>query len=140
MIEVRHLEPGDLARIEWQQGQEPERTLFNPTVADAGPAFTIWQGDRVLLTAGLIELAPHYASAWALFAPGLGGDYPAIARAIRRVLDACQYKRVDAVVRNDWGRAHALARLLGFKLEGVHPGMGDHGEAFATYGRVREEG
>lgn len=136
MIAVRAYQPGDLEAIDLQPGQECERTLFVPEAADMGPAFTITRGDTLLMVAGLVEVHSAYASAWALFTSGLGGDYAAIVRAIRRVLDASGYRRVDAMIREDWGRAHALARLLGFSKEGVSRAMGEKGEDFATYARV----
>jgi hypothetical protein len=137
MIEVRAYEDGDLDRIEWQDGQLAERTMFFPGSVEAGPAFTILRGPMVLMIAGLIEIHARYASGWAIFAPGLGGDYAAIARAIKRVLDASDYRRIDAVIQYEWSRAHVLARLLGFELECINRAMGPEGEDFATYVRLR---
>lgn len=137
MIAVRDYRPGDLDRVA-RQPMEMGDPQADARAPDLGPTFTVTRRGRPILVAGLAEAHAGYASAWARIGRDLGGDYPAVARAVRRVLDACGYARVDVMVRDDWRRAHDLVRLLGFTFEGVMRRAGPRGEDFAIYARVRD--
>lgn len=143
MIEVRAYQPGDLDRIVPQPGQAGEDAIFHPSTPEAGPSFTIVRvataakPEELLFVGGLAEGHANYASTWAVLASGLAGDYHAVARAIRRVIGASRYRRVDMMVKNDWDRAHAFARVLGMQFEGVMRGVGEQGEDYSLYARVR---
>jgi hypothetical protein len=127
MIAIVAFEPQHAASIVLQAPQrgEAESLGFRAgDAADLGPAFSAVEQDeaghvvRVLCCAGLAENAPDHATAWALIAEGVGGaGMVAITRAIRRVLDAADYKRVDMLVRESFGRAHDFAKLLGFERD-----------------------
>ena len=56
--------------------------------------------------------------------------------AIRRVLDASGYRRIDTVVRDDFAAAHRFARRLGFVQCGLFRRYGADGSDFAFYERI----
>lgn len=124
MIAILPFEPQHVARIAVQAAQhgEAERFGWRPgAAADLGPAFTAAETDqdgrivRVLACGGLAENNPDYATAWGLFAAGIGPGMVAIARAVRRVLDESLYRRVDMLVDRRFAEGRRFAALLGFE-------------------------
>lgn len=117
-LPVRAEQSGDLRRF----GQVAGRA------ADLGPAFSAIEQDEqghvlaVLACAGLAETLPPsdpsggYATAWAAFADDLRpAQWAAITMAIRSVLEGCDYRRVDMIVRADFPAAQRYAKALGFE-------------------------
>jgi hypothetical protein len=88
-------------------------TVFNDNFC-----MSAWRDNRCIGAAGLVQLHPHYAMAWALLSARVGHrDLIAIVRKIRYVLDTTSYRRVEMRVRYDYEQGHQFARLLGFKVE-----------------------
>lgn len=135
--------PAHAQAIEPQVAQRTEPWPGNSVdrLAQLGPAFSAIEEatGRVLGIAGLAENHPRYATAWALLAEGKGGSFVTIARAIRRVLDAADYARIDTLVHNDFASGHVFARRMGFMLEGIKHRLGEDGSDFAVYVRFAEE-
>jgi hypothetical protein len=125
MTAILPYDPAHLAQLHLQAAQIGEAERFGKRVGDAaehGPAFTAAETDleggivRVLGCAGLFLNAPDYATAWAVFAEGLRpSQWSALTAAIRRVLDASEFRRIDTLVRGDFPAAHRYARALGFE-------------------------
>ncbi|HEV2746412.1 MAG TPA: GNAT family protein [Allosphingosinicella sp.] len=142
MISIEPFAPHHLAGLTLQTAQRPELAgRAAGAGAELGPAFTALRDGVVLGCAGLAESHAGHATAWALFAEGHGvATWAALTAAIRRVLDAADYRRVDMLVRDRFERAHEFARRLGFEQEGVLRRYGADGSDYAVYARIREEG
>jgi len=76
-----------------------------------------WDGSRCIGAAGLIQLMPHYAVAWAFISADAGPFMLEAVRKIRAVLFSSPFERVEMRVRYDFKEGHQLARLLGFTEE-----------------------
>lgn len=122
MLPVRSEQRGELQRMGAAAG----------AAAELGPAFSAVELDAdghvfaVLACAGLAETRPPdhplggYATAWAAFAEGLRpAQWAAITAAIRAVIEGCDYRRIDMLVRSDWPVAQRYAEALGFRREAM---------------------
>lgn len=102
------------------------------------PSFTALDGDVVLGSAGVLPIWENRALAWAYLSSDIGPYFVAIHRAVKRFLDACPYRRVEAAVDIDFAAGHRWMRMLGFRREAermvaYRPDGGD----MALYARVR---
>lgn len=93
----------------------------DPNVAgayEAGYSFSLIDDGKTLACAGLSEVWPGRAIAWALLSADLGGaGMLAVVRATRREFDLKKYERIEAYVDHEFEAGHRLMRLLGFKNE-----------------------
>jgi hypothetical protein len=144
-VTVRPFQPGDVAQLDLQPAQLCELTEaarlpeYGAQLWRAGPAFTAEEGGRLLACAGVMEVQPHHATAWAFLAGGLGASLVPVTRAVLRFLDACGYQRVDMVVRCNFRAGRKWARMLGFTCEGRMRRAGPHGEDYILYARIAED-
>jgi hypothetical protein len=124
VISILPYEPAHRAMLVVQQAQRDDLDVFRQAagmMAERGPAFTAAEVDesgaivRVLGCAGLAENGPDYATCWAAFGDGLAlRDWAVLAAAIRRVIAASVYGRIDLIVRGGFGAGERFARHLGF--------------------------
>lgn len=97
-----------------------------------------WKGSTCVGAAGLIQIMPHYAVAWAFIAKGAGPHMLEAVRAMRNVMDKSTFERIEMRVDTKFYKGHKLARLLGFHVEA--PKMRKTGafkEDETLYARVR---
>jgi hypothetical protein len=150
-LTVEPFEPAHLDAIAMQPAQLPELRAMPGKLKDAangGPAFTAFadpiggydyvsSSRHIVACAGLFENHAAYATAWALFAQDNGrATWAALVAAIRRVLAASGYARIDMMVRNDFAAAHGFARRIGFVQCGLFHRFGEDGTDFAVYERI----
>lgn len=144
MIAIHAYEPWHIAALAVQEAQAGEMALATlaPAVnAELGPAFSAMEeGDgapRVLCCAGLVVNNPAWATAWAMFAEAKGPGMVSVTRAIRRVIDAAGYRRIDMSVRSGFERARDYARLLGFAQEATLDRLDAAGNSYEVWVRFR---
>lgn len=126
MIEVVQFEPEHLKRLTLQPAQaylSPHvmKPDYGSTFADAGPAYTVFAGDRIIACAGVIELWAGRGMAWSLLAGDIPHCFLSLHRAVRKFLQECPIRRIEAYVDEDFGAAHQWANILGFRLETPSP-------------------
>jgi hypothetical protein len=114
-VELVRFRPEHIALIPCTQpGLQPMHPAH--VVGDLGPAFTLLDDDRPVGAGGLIRLGQSTAMAWAWIGP----CGPALFRRIHHItlqaFDHFRFRRIEAVVRQDWPPGHRWARLLGFCL------------------------
>lgn len=137
-------EPAHLEGFALQPGQQGE--LGGPVALSAAYGERLWRSgmaftmlDRFgepIASAGLSENHPGYATAWAFIAHGIGAGMVPLTRAVRRVLDAAAYPRVDTMVLSGFDRGHAWARRLGFARLCTMEKLGRDGADFDLYARI----
>jgi len=141
MIAVRPFDPADLGamRIQPQQRCDLDRVgdaaAFALAAYQGGPAFTAISDGRPLAACGIIEINAWHGTAWAVLAEAKGPHFVAITRAVRAVLEASGYARIDTPVRSDFEEGHVWARLLGFEREGRMRAWGHDGADWDLYAR-----
>lgn len=143
MLVIRTFEPFDLQLLELQPAQ---RDWLGPhgqfeaggfDLAKAGPAWTVGDGGRLLMCAGLIREFPGQLLAWAQLTAPIGAAMVALTRAVRREHDAAEWHRLYTMVRVDFDAGHRWAAMLGFEREGVMRRWGPAAVDHAIYARIR---
>jgi hypothetical protein len=86
---------------------------------DAGPSFSLVDGERVLAMAGVWVMEPHRGLAWSVLADDLGFDMYYVNKAVSDFLNNTDIRRIEMAVDLGFREAQRWAEMLGFKLEGV---------------------
>lgn len=141
MIEVVKFTPEHLDRLDEQEATAYLRPYLRPEHVQAlaaGQSYTALAGERVVACAGVVEHWPGRGEAWAYLDRDCRRHFLAITNAVRRFLDVCPLRRVEAVVDVEFPAGHRWVRALGFALEAprmaaYRPDGGD----CALYARVR---
>jgi RimJ/RimL family protein N-acetyltransferase len=144
MIEVREFRPEDVDGIEPQDVHARALDALDDwrkmicTAAACGPAWTAMHNGKIIGVAGLGQHWPGRAEAWCLLAREVPMQaWPAIHRAVLRVLAGAGYLRVDATARQGFAQAQRWLAMLGFVPEGVMHAYGPDGSDHMRWARVR---
>jgi len=141
-MRIVQFEPDHLSRILLQPSQAiMQPTLsqpdYGPSLAKAGPAYSLVDGDEVFASAGLIPQWEHRAVAWALISAEAGKHFFLIHKAVRRALTFHNYRRVETSVACNFEQGHRWAQLLGFEREGRMRAFTPDGQDCDLYARVQ---
>jgi len=85
------------------------------------PAFTVLDGDEVLMCAGVLEVWQGRHVCWAMLAEGVGHRMVSCVRHALRFLFEQAPGRYEMDVELGHGEGERLARALGFELETPRP-------------------
>jgi hypothetical protein len=107
-----------LAQIKPQAAQLHE---MDPVDSPVGLVWTALAGGRPVCCGGLQEIWAGRAYAYALLAADVGPHMLSLTRAIRFLLDAASFARIEMVVERDFAPGQRWAELLGFELETPTP-------------------
>ncbi len=135
-FEAAHASMIQLQPEQWQEIGPSVGHEHALKLARGGPAFTMLSYSFPVAAAGLIEVHPHYATAWALLGWDAGEVMLAMTRAIRQVLAAAVYSRVDTTVRTDFPQGQRWARMLGLERRCTMAKWGPDGSDFDLYERI----
>lgn len=143
MIEVKKLEVKDLQKLASQKPQLGIDALLETDRAKAIESdpysYTIMSGEKVLLCGGVTQYWPNRAEAWAIMDEGSTSEFIQVHRAVKKFLDSCTIKRIEAAVDVDFEAGHRWAELLGFELEAeCLKAYLPNGRDCSLYARVRE--
>lgn len=120
-VEFRKCYPEHIQCILVQDVQTHEQAgLLTPdamSVLQSNVALSAWAGGRCLGAAGLINLWPGRALAWALLSKHVGPYMLPITRHVRFVTDTYPARRIEMVVSHEFKQGHRWACALGFSLE-----------------------
>lgn len=100
-----------------QQGLEYLLTDEVYASLESGDAYTALDGDEVLACAGIIELAPGRAGAWAYLSQNIGNRMRGVTKAAQAFLDMADFRRIEMDVDCNFEQAHRWAKMLGFTME-----------------------
>lgn len=139
---VKEYAPDDLLKLDLQSGQATFKELTgDKSYASwllSGDSYSLFEGDRLLCCAGLIELWEGRAHGWAFISEQVDGkDLLKITRAVRRCFEASLYPRIETTVDLGFEQGHRWAKLLGMKYEGTHYKYSPDGLDVAMYARIR---
>lgn len=134
---VRDFDPSDVEAIEVQPIQRTE-LMAGSFYAANGPAWTVTDASgRILACLGLMVAGPGYRLAWALMATGKRNALVPLTRAVRRVLNGGDWRRVEMQTRPEFAEAADWAVMLGFQLEGVKRCALADGGDLLVWARIR---
>jgi hypothetical protein len=141
MLEVVKFQSEHLMRLQEQKATAYLRPYFKPenyqAIENCTYSYTGISNGRVLICAGIFEIWPGRAEAWAILDQDCKKEFLLIHRAAKRFFDICSIKRIEATVDVNFNNAHRWALALGFKMEAsrmraYHP----NGTDCALYARV----
>lgn len=120
------------------QAAQASAPLVTPEQAERlGHAYTALIDGEPVACAGLYELWPGRALAWAYMGAGCGREFLALHRTVRRHLEAATWRRVEAYVEVGFANGHRWVKALGFQFDGLLRGFMPDGADMALYSRVR---
>ena len=103
-------------------------------------SISAWVGNQCIGAAGLIQVHPHRAIAWAMLSADAGPYMLSVTRKIKNFFKSQPTKRIEITVLEGFKEGHKWAKLLNFTLE-TPEGMRGHGVGGETeylYSRVKE--
>lgn len=109
-----------IKRMIIQQRQQGMEALLSDDILrllESSKSYTALDGDEVLACAGVVDMAPGRAGAWAYISQGVGNRMVGVTRAVRSFLRNAEYRRIEMDVDCEFPEAHRWAKMLGFELE-----------------------
>jgi len=104
-----------------------------------GHSYSVIDGDKVLACAGVTEVWPGRAEAWALLDKNLKDDFIKVHNQVKKFLENVDVDRVEALVDADFKEGLRWVKALGFKVEApCMKKFGKLGEDMVLLSRVRE--
>jgi hypothetical protein len=128
-FEVQSMQAAEASILTQQEAMALENTT----------AYSLFEEGRILACFGMIEVWAGRSIGWSYVSQHIGRRYVKLHRAALRVIDMCEWRRLETYVDVDFAEGHRWARMLGFQLEidrmrNFRPyGMGDS----AMYVRIR---
>lgn len=98
----------------WGGGLSHEQML---SLEGSGHSYTILLGDRPLLCAGVVEYWKGRGESWAIFDPECRRHFVEIHHIVKKYLDDCPVRRIEAAIQVDFTAGHRWIKALGFKLD-----------------------
>lgn len=121
MIYYTAFHPNHINRLDVQDAQAEEALLAvsqpERTAMAEGYAFTAWQGSTCLGMAGIADIWPGRAVAWALLSMHAGRVLPVLTKRARRSIAEHPAKRIEATVLCGFEPGARWVRALGFTRE-----------------------
>lgn len=102
-----------------------------------GPAFALVTEKEVWGCAGVCEIEPHRATAWALIHEEIGRRFFVFHKGVIAFLDDCKYQRVELATQDGFTESERWAEMLGFKWEGCMEKYFPDGALGNLYARVK---
>ena len=129
-FEARHLEmlpraKAALSDIEWQLLQEQQYS------------YTLLHGERAVACAGVVKHWEGRGEGWMFIGPHSRSELMFLCRAVKRFFAYCPFRRVEAVVKDDFLPAHKWVRKFGFRVEGRLRSYSPSGEDMVLYSKIR---
>ena len=104
---------------------------------DAGPAYTILDGSKPIMCAGVAEMWTNRYAAWAWLSKDAGPKMVGLTRIVDDYLNTRPYKRIEAYVDARFDAGHCWAKMLRFEYEGLMRSFGTQGQDMAMYSRIQ---
>jgi hypothetical protein len=110
---------------------------YGDKLAEAGPAFTLFAGDRVVAVGGVAERWEGCAQAWMLVSCEAGPHMRWLVRIADGFFKQAPWRRIEAAVVEGFEPGARLMSLLGFEFEGRARCYGPDGRDHDLYARIR---
>lgn len=101
-------------------------------------SYAILQDEKVLACCGVVEHWNGRGEGWAIISGELNYAFIRMHRIVKRFLDWCDIKRIEAIIDTDFKEGHRWAKALGFKMEApLMKSYGYTGKDCTLYARVK---
>lgn len=105
--------------------------------AEQGYAQTGEVDGEVMAIIGVMPMWPGRAIAWAYISENAGKHFPVIHRHVKKFLDNCGIRRIEATVDVGFPEGCRWMKMLGFEIEGHMKAYRPDGADVLLYARVR---
>lgn len=113
---------------------------FGATMRTAGPCASFSVDGIVVACAGLIDFqGTGRAVLWILFADGQRRVFSALIQKMRTLMQFYPRRRYEAYIDPTWPQSRRLAKLCGFKFEGLMEGFEADGSDKELWALVKKE-
>lgn len=141
-MKIVALTPAHVLAVQMQQAQAYASSLITAQhAADLatakGVAWAGLDGDTVIGCAGLLEMHPQRAMAWAMFSNDALRQFKTIHRIVSNAIEAAPWRRIEMTVDAQHRAAIAWAERLGFECEGLMAAYTPDGRDCFLYARVK---
>jgi hypothetical protein len=112
-------------------GDEILKPYYGEMIARSGDAFTVKDGEEVIMCCGCHELWNGRAEMWALVSKSAGRHMASIHKAVKGYLLQARWKRIEATVDAGFDAGMRWLKMLGFEnetpipMKGYRPNGGD---------------
>jgi hypothetical protein len=130
-MRVETFDKSHLSRIDLQDRQRDADTSGDWIV---GPAWTVFDGERIAGMGGFLLQWDGRFLAWAMIAKG--ANMVGLTRIARSIVNGFNVRRIEATIDVNFRQAAKWVSMLGFEFEGVLRCAGLNGEDFAMYSKV----
>lgn len=138
---VRLWEEGDTERMILQDGQSYMVGMLSTLdLAPIAEECEIWVGETdegIMAIAGIIPQWEGRATAWAMISQKAGAHFMHIHREVKKHVDNCPFRRLEATVDAGFEQGHRWMGMLGFEVEGYLRAYRPDGGDQLMYARVR---
>jgi RimJ/RimL family protein N-acetyltransferase len=139
---VRPWTLGDTDRIKLQPAQEYMKGwgMLSADLTDLSNAGLAWTGEHDGVIIGIAGLAPQWenrALAWTLISDSAGPHFRNIHKAVLRMLEVSDFRRIEANVDVGFEAGERWMKLLGFKYEGYLTAFRPDGADMLMYARIK---
>lgn len=110
---------------------------YGPSLERGGPAFSGFDGEKIVGSCGLVKHWENRATAWALLGDTSGRNFISIHKAVDRFLDMSEFRRIECYVDAGFKQGHRWVKMLGFTPEGYMKAFSPLGDDAVLYARVR---
>lgn len=141
MVRIEPFRPEHLLALRLQATQATAQALMTldhgrQIAACTGLAQSAMLGDEPIASAGVIELWPGRAYAWAYIGEQAARHWKAVHRAVNAALDGARWRRIEMAVDVRDPGAKRWAAHLGFDFEGVAKKWTTDGRDVEIWARV----
>lgn len=120
-LEVRKFHRDDVAKLKDYAGVSYLREFIKPAdllrAEQLKYCYSVYKGEQILLCAGVHEYWQDRGEMWAMFDANCKREFIRLVTLIRRFMEVCPLRRLEAVVDHGFEPGHRLVRALGMKLE-----------------------
>lgn len=124
-----------------QESQAYLSSWVTPAMAEtleSHPSFTGIAEGKIIGCAGIIPIWQGRAMAWAYIGEDAGKHFVKVHREVKKFLDNCYIKRIEATVDAGFDAGHRWMGMLGFELEApLMKAYRPDGGNCALYARIR---
>jgi RimJ/RimL family protein N-acetyltransferase len=139
---VRPWKLGDTEKIMLQPAQEYLSNFDSLSIdlTDLSDQGLVWVGEvegEIVAIAGIMPQWENRAIAWAFISKSAGKHFSKIHKAVKRFLDQCDCKRIEATVDVDFHEGSRWIEMLGFEYEGLMRAYRPDGADMFLYAKVK---
>lgn len=101
-------------------------------------AYSLIRDGEILACSGITTIWQDRGEAWTFFGNISKPDFLFVFRAVKKFLDLCEMKRIEASILEGFDASHRWIKLLGFTLEAPsRPKYTPDGKNYALYARIK---